>query len=111
MVEINWTLHSKDDLQNIYDYISNDSEVYALRVIEKIIDATFVLEKFQDVLKLLLRYGRHRPTFLDVSVIVPVFVYSFDFILLIFSSLFKPLFAHLHICKLISSASPHSPTA
>mgnify|MGYP001599629382 FL=1 len=46
MVKINWTLYSKDDLQNIYNYISNDSEVYALRVIEKIIDTTLVLEKF-----------------------------------------------------------------
>ncbi|MCR1795733.1 type II toxin-antitoxin system RelE/ParE family toxin [Leptospira sp. WS58.C1] len=36
--EIIWSLRAKSDLQDIYDYIAKDSEVYALNVVNKIID-------------------------------------------------------------------------
>ncbi|MEI7015030.1 type II toxin-antitoxin system RelE/ParE family toxin [Leptospira licerasiae] len=36
--EIIWSLRAKSDLQDIYDYIAKDSEIYALNVINKIID-------------------------------------------------------------------------
>ncbi|EQA35496.1 addiction module toxin, RelE/StbE family [Leptospira inadai serovar Lyme str. 10] len=36
--EITWSHRAKSDLQDIYDYISKDSEVYALSVVNKIID-------------------------------------------------------------------------
>ncbi|TGN00039.1 type II toxin-antitoxin system RelE/ParE family toxin [Leptospira dzoumogneensis] len=36
--EIIWSYRAKSDLQDIYDYIAKDSEVYALNVVNKIID-------------------------------------------------------------------------
>ncbi|MBM9578659.1 type II toxin-antitoxin system RelE/ParE family toxin [Leptospira sp. 201903070] len=36
--EIVWSLRAKSDLQDIYDYITKDSEIYALNVINRIID-------------------------------------------------------------------------
>ncbi|MBM9499228.1 type II toxin-antitoxin system RelE/ParE family toxin [Leptospira sp. 201903071] len=37
--EIVWSLRAKSDLHDIYDYITKDSEVYALNVINRIVDA------------------------------------------------------------------------
>jgi toxin ParE1/3/4 len=45
MAEVIWTQIAKEDLQDIYDYISLDSEVYALRVIDKIVERTEILSK------------------------------------------------------------------
>lgn len=36
MVQIKWTLQAKDDLNSIFDYISNDSKNYAKRQILKL---------------------------------------------------------------------------
>jgi len=41
--ENNWTELAKDDLQEIYDYVSQDSELYALRLIDKIVERTEIL--------------------------------------------------------------------
>lgn len=41
--KINWTLRSRDDLQNIYNFIANDSPYYAEREIDRIIDTTSIL--------------------------------------------------------------------
>ncbi len=45
MAEIIWTQIAKYDLQDIYDHISLDSELYALRVIDKIVERTEILSK------------------------------------------------------------------
>ena len=37
MAKISWSFESKDDLKQIYEYIANDSEFYANKVIDKII--------------------------------------------------------------------------
>jgi len=31
MVQINWTIQAKQDLKDVFEYISKDSEVYAKR--------------------------------------------------------------------------------
>ncbi|MEO6358533.1 MAG: type II toxin-antitoxin system RelE/ParE family toxin [Ferruginibacter sp.] len=46
MVKIVWTEIAVDDLRNIHDYISKDSERYADRFIEKIINRVTQLENF-----------------------------------------------------------------
>jgi addiction module RelE/StbE family toxin len=38
MVEIKWLIEAQEDLREIYDYISKDSERYANRQIERIFD-------------------------------------------------------------------------
>ena len=42
MVEIRWLEKARDDLRDIYDYISLDSERYAKHQIEKILDRTLI---------------------------------------------------------------------
>ncbi len=54
MVRINWTLQAKNDLQNIADYISKDSVVYAKRNILRIKNKT-------NILKTQIRIGRIVP--------------------------------------------------
>jgi addiction module RelE/StbE family toxin len=44
MVQINWTKQAKNDLQDIAEYISKDSKVYAKREILKIRKKTLVLK-------------------------------------------------------------------
>ncbi|MEI1280607.1 type II toxin-antitoxin system RelE/ParE family toxin [Leptospira venezuelensis] len=44
--EIIWSLRAKSDLQDIYDYIAKDSEVYALNVVNKIIDVVENIPNF-----------------------------------------------------------------
>lgn len=44
MVRINWTLQAKNDLNDIAEYISKDSKVYAKRQILKIKNRTQVLK-------------------------------------------------------------------
>ena len=38
MVEIRWLIEAQEDLREIYDYISKDSERYANRQVERIFD-------------------------------------------------------------------------
>lgn len=45
-MKIEWTQPAVQDLESIRDYISRDSEYYAARFIEKIIEAVEKLEKF-----------------------------------------------------------------
>jgi addiction module RelE/StbE family toxin len=45
MVQIKWLKDAKYDLQEIYDYISKDSERYAERQVERILERTWVLKK------------------------------------------------------------------
>ena len=40
MAQVEWSKLAKEDLQEIYDYISNDSERYALRVVDRIVERT-----------------------------------------------------------------------
>ncbi|MGM0581287.1 MAG: type II toxin-antitoxin system RelE/ParE family toxin [Bacteroidota bacterium] len=44
MVEIKWLKEAKDDLNEIYDYISKDSKKYATRQVEKIFDRSLILK-------------------------------------------------------------------
>lgn len=43
MVQINWTDDAKQDLKNIYEFISKESEYYAELTVFKIIDKTELL--------------------------------------------------------------------
>ncbi|MBS1594755.1 MAG: type II toxin-antitoxin system RelE/ParE family toxin [Bacteroidetes bacterium] len=45
MAEIVWSNVAKLDLQDIYDYISEDSEIYALRLVDKIIERVEILKQ------------------------------------------------------------------
>ena len=44
MVEIRWLKEAKDDLRDIHDYISLDSERYAKHQIDKIFNRTLILK-------------------------------------------------------------------
>jgi toxin ParE1/3/4 len=46
MGEITWSRSSFKDLKQIFDYISRDSEVYAIRLIERLIARVDILEDF-----------------------------------------------------------------
>jgi toxin ParE1/3/4 len=54
--EIIWSDIAKQDLQEIYDYISEDSELYALRLIDKIIERIEVLKKMPKSGKVVLEF-------------------------------------------------------
>lgn len=43
MVQIKWLIEARDDLREIFNYISKDSERYAERQIDRILERTFVL--------------------------------------------------------------------
>jgi len=43
MAEIIWSNIAKQDIQEIYDHISEDSELYAIRLIDKIIERVEIL--------------------------------------------------------------------
>ena len=44
MVEIRWLTEAKEDLRDIYDYISRDSKRYAKRQVDKIFNRTLILK-------------------------------------------------------------------
>ncbi|MBI3193110.1 MAG: type II toxin-antitoxin system RelE/ParE family toxin [Ignavibacteriae bacterium] len=46
MVRISWTIESKKDLQQIYEYIAKDSPRYAQKQIEKILLSVKPLKQF-----------------------------------------------------------------
>ena len=58
MAQIEWSLLAKEDLQEIYDYISNDSERYALRMVDRLVERTEILSTQIEV-------GRVVPEFED----------------------------------------------
>ena len=45
MVKIRWLQEAKNDLRDIYDYISTDSKSYAKRQVEKFFQRTLILKK------------------------------------------------------------------
>jgi toxin ParE1/3/4 len=45
MVEIRWLLDANEDLREIYEYISRDSQRYAKRQVDKIYDRTQILKE------------------------------------------------------------------
>lgn len=51
-MKIEWTRPALLDLESIRDYISRDSESYATRFIEKIIEAVESLERFPKLIDL-----------------------------------------------------------
>nr|WP_017851480.1 type II toxin-antitoxin system RelE/ParE family toxin [Leptospira interrogans] len=44
--EIVWSLRARSDIQDIYDYITKDSEIYALNVINRIIETVENIPSF-----------------------------------------------------------------
>ncbi|WP_232421937.1 type II toxin-antitoxin system RelE/ParE family toxin [Leptospira kirschneri] len=44
--EIVWSLRARSDIQDIYDYITKDSEIYALNVINRIIETVESIPSF-----------------------------------------------------------------
>ena len=61
MAEIRWSLLAQNDLNDIYDYISKDSEMYAIRMVEKIIVQVEMLKKMP-------QSGRMVPEFDDKKI-------------------------------------------
>ena len=60
MGKVIWTDKAVKHLQSIHEYISNDSETYANRLVESLVRATLKLEKFP-------RTGRIVPEFEDTA--------------------------------------------
>ena len=48
-MKIEWTEPALSDLENIRDFIRRDSEYYAIRCVERIIDAVESLEKLPEI--------------------------------------------------------------
>jgi len=48
MAEIIWTPHALEDLQSIYNYISQDSEFYAGRFIDKLVSKVDILIEYPE---------------------------------------------------------------
>ena len=46
MAEIHWTITAGEDLREIEEYISRDSPVYAVRMVDRIIESVEQLELF-----------------------------------------------------------------
>ena len=49
MVKVIWTSNARNDLKSIFDYISEDSNFYAKRFIDKIIKKVDVLENYPNL--------------------------------------------------------------
>jgi len=49
MASIIWTESALNDINNIADFISKDSEFYAKQFVKKLIDATVKLESFPEI--------------------------------------------------------------
>jgi len=45
MGRVKWTEKASDNLQSIYEYISNDSKIYATRFIKSLVKSTAKLER------------------------------------------------------------------
>jgi len=60
-MKIEWTEPSLLDLESIRDYIRRDSEYYASRFVEKVIEAVETLKKFPKI-------GRHVPESEDENI-------------------------------------------
>jgi len=58
MVKIVWTQLAIDDLKSIHDYISVESRVYAIRMIEKLIARVQQLEYFPESGKIVPEFGQ-----------------------------------------------------
>jgi len=58
MVKIRWLKEAKNDLKDIYDYISSDSKRYAKRQVEKIFQRTFILKNHIRVGKVVEELGK-----------------------------------------------------
>jgi toxin ParE1/3/4 len=60
-MKIEWTEPAELDLKSIRDYIKRDSEYYATRFVEKVIEATETLKKLHKI-------GRHVPESEDENI-------------------------------------------
>lgn len=57
MAQVIWTVLAQYDLQDIYEYISKDSELYAIRVVDKIIERVDLLNKQAQAGKVVAEYN------------------------------------------------------
>lgn len=57
MAQVIWTVLAQYDLQDIYEYISKDSELYAIRVVDKIIERVDLLNKHAQAGKVVAEYN------------------------------------------------------
>jgi toxin ParE1/3/4 len=57
MAEITWSIAAENDLKNIYDYISVDSEFYADKVVDEIYKSALVLETHIRIGKVVPEFG------------------------------------------------------
>ena len=58
MVKILWTELAIDDLKNIHDYISKESNVYASNTIEKLVSRVDQIEQFPESGRIVPEYGK-----------------------------------------------------
>jgi len=58
MVKILWTELAIDDLKNIHDYISKESNVYANNTIEKLVSRVDQIEQFPESGRIVPEYGK-----------------------------------------------------
>lgn len=61
MVELRWSEHAENNLRSIYEYIAEDSKIYAYRYVKKLI-------KTVDKLKCFPLMGRVVPEFTDQTI-------------------------------------------
>ena len=69
---VEWTLPARDDLKAVHDYIDKDSDVYAMRVVERAVEKSEILNEFPET-------GRIVPEIGDKT-IREMFVYSYRMI-------------------------------
>lgn len=48
MAEVIWTKLAQFDLQDIYEYICKDSELYAIRLVDKIVERVEILKDYPE---------------------------------------------------------------
>jgi len=56
-MRIVWTSAAVSDLEAIRDYIARDSDFYALRFVQRIVDAVELLRKFPELGEVLAEFG------------------------------------------------------
>lgn len=59
MVKIRWTERAVRNLQNIYEYIAADSEVYAARFVKRIVEASEKLRSFPSLGRLVPEFAAY----------------------------------------------------
>jgi toxin ParE1/3/4 len=69
---VNWSVYAKNDLKTIFNYIKKDSEVYAKKVTDDIIEKSELLNSFPDMGRIVPEISEHN--------VREIFVYSYRII-------------------------------